>query len=685
MILKHIEIENFGIFGGHHTFALSPDVDKHFDRPITLFRGSNGVGKSTVVEAIRLCLHGSLSLGARVGQREYETYLKRRLHHGKGQPEPAQQAAIRLAFEHVSLGQSQEYMVERVWSRRGEGISSTVSIQENSELLKSADGEDESILRELVPPGIAELFFFDGEKIATLAEAGEDGNILLADAIKNLLGLHLIEQLDRDLDVYLMRQSNAREIHVQQMELKVLASEEAELAEQYAEVRANLADSRARLQNQRKFIQLKEQELASLGGSFVEQQSVYQVEQQKIEASISAQEQEIFDLFRDLAPYAIAPKLLRATQNRLEREGEYDRWSATQTVLSELKSQLKEAVATDTYWQDISSPPDAHGQELHLQRIDQLITPYVTAPMDESELVHKVSEETRGRLLDWIDQALNVLPSQVMAELKKLEQLKERLAELEKVLEQTPPEEILVDVQKKIRELEREMGHIESEHDRLIAEESRLQYHLERNAQSKRRVSEQIAQIETDEGKLQLAARTKLLLSDYQEQLLEQKLRKVEQQLTAHFNQLCRKRNFIERVIIDPKEYTVTLYRHSRPFPRQQLSAGEQQLFAVATLWALREVSGLPLPVIVDTPLSRLDNAHRQSMIEEFFPKVAHQVIILATDAEIDDDTYRFMTPAIAHAYKMSEQPDTGKSMAIAERSSVYQAGIKLQDIDVNA
>jgi DNA sulfur modification protein DndD len=685
MILRHIEIENFGIFGGHHTFALSPDADERFDRPITLFRGSNGVGKSTVVEAIRLCLHGSLSLGARVGQREYETYLKRRLHHGKDQPEAAQQAAIRLAFEHVSLGQSQEYMVERVWLRRGEGISSTVSIQENGELLKTADGEDESILRELVPPGIAELFFFDGEKIATLAEAGEDGNILLADAIKNLLGLHLIEQLDRDLDVYLTRQSNAREIHVQQMELKVLASEEAELEEQYAEVRAILADSRGRLQNQRKFIQLKEQELASLGGSFAERQSVYQVEQQRIEASVSAQEQVIFDLFRDLAPYAIAPKLLRATRNRLEREGEYERWLATQTVLAELRQRLKEAVATNTYWQDISSPPDPRGQELHLQRIDQLITPYVNAPMDESELVHRVSEETRGRLLDWIDQALKVLPLQVVAELKKLEQLRERLAEIEKALEQAPPEEILVDVQKKIRELEREMGHIENEHNRFIAEESRLQYRLERNAQSKRRVSEQIAQIETDEGKLQLAARTKLLLSDYQEQLLDTKLRQVEDRLTTRFNQLCRKRNFIERVNISPKDYTVTLYRYGKAFPRQQLSAGEQQLFAVATLWALREVSGLPLPVIIDTPLSRLDNAHRQSMIEEFFPKVAHQVIILATDAEIDDDTYRFMAPAIAHAYKLSEEPDTGKSQAIAERAIAYQSGIKLQDIEVNA
>jgi DNA sulfur modification protein DndD len=685
MILKHIEIENFGIFGGQHNFALSPNASERFNQPIVLLRGSNGVGKSTMVEAIRLCLHGSLSIGVRVGQREYETYLRERLHQSKGQDEPAQRAVIRLVLEHVSLGRTQEYTIERAWSRQGSGISCDVRIWEDSELLNLADGEEESILRELVPPGIAELFFFDGEKIETLAEAGEDSNILLADAIKSLLGLHLIEQLDRDLEIYLTRQSNAREIHVQQMELKVLASEEAELEEQVADIRFGLVDVRTRLGHQRKAIQIKEQELASLGGSFVAKQSEHQAKCQRIEASITAQEQVIFDLFRDLAPYTVAPKLLQAARKRLKMEGEYDRWSATQAVLVELKAHLEKASGTDAYWQGISNKPDNHGQHLHLQRLDELIAPYMNAPMDEGELVHRVSEETRGRLLDWIDQALITLPSQIATELKTLEKLEEQLNRTKKALNQTPPEDILVNVQTELRQLERELGHIEAEHERLVTEDKRLQYLLERNVQSRRRVSEQIAHIETDEGKLQLAARTKLLLADYQEQLLGQKLHQVEERLVVRFNQLCRKRNFIDQVSIDPRNYGVVLYRHGKAFPRHQLSAGEQQLFAIATLWALREVSGLPLPVIIDTPLSRLDKAHRQSMIEEFFPQAAHQVIILATDAEIDNDTYHYMQPAISQAYQLSEQPDTGKSQVIAEQTGNYQTRIKLEDIEVNA
>lgn len=44
-----------------------------------------------------------------------------------------------------------------------------------------------------------------------------------------------------------------------------------------------------------------------------------------------------------------------------------------------------------------------------------------------------------------------------------------------------------------------------------------------------------------------------------------------------------------------------------------------------------------PLPVIIDTPLSRLDEEHRRMMLAEFMPQVAQQVIVLATTSEVDD------------------------------------------------
>lgn len=59
----------------------------------------------------------------------------------------------------------------------------------------------QGFLNELIPVGVGELFFFDGEKIATLAE-DETGSILRI-AMQRLLGLDVVTRLKNDLNIYL--------------------------------------------------------------------------------------------------------------------------------------------------------------------------------------------------------------------------------------------------------------------------------------------------------------------------------------------------------------------------------------------------------------------------------------------------------------------------------------------------
>jgi DNA sulfur modification protein DndD len=123
------------------------------------------------------------------------------------------------------LGQRRQYRVERLWAKPNSRLTSELQLWIDGELSQADEDENEYLLRELVSPGMAELFFFDGEKINTLAEAGEGGDALLAETVKNLLGLHLVEQLDRDLDVYLTRQTGIQELQQYQAELSQLSAE----------------------------------------------------------------------------------------------------------------------------------------------------------------------------------------------------------------------------------------------------------------------------------------------------------------------------------------------------------------------------------------------------------------------------------------------------------------------------
>jgi DNA sulfur modification protein DndD len=129
---------------------------------------------------------------------------------------------------------------------------------------------------------------------------------------------------------------------------------------------------------------------------------------------------------------------------------------------------------------------------------------------------------------------------------------------------------------------------------------------------------------------------------------------------------LMRKDNLITEVRIDPESFAVELRgSDGRLLPAEALSAGERQLLAVALLWGLAQASGQPLPVVIDTPLGRLDGDHRQRLLEHYFPHVSHQVILLSTDTEIDADAYDRLRRYIGHDYYLEFDPAAGSTTVL--------------------
>lgn len=97
----------------------------------------------------------------------------------------------------------------------------------------------------------------------------------------------------------------------------------------------------------------------------------------------------------------------------------------------------------------------------------------------------------------------------------------------------------------------------------------------------------------------------------------------------------------------------------SQLVPKHRLSAGEKQLLAIAFLWGLASLSTRQLPIAIDMPLSRLDSAHRQNLLEAYFPNASHQMILLSTDTEIGSKEVKQLREkgAIAHEYLLEYNP----------------------------
>jgi DNA sulfur modification protein DndD len=178
---------------------------------------------------------------------------------------------------------------------------------------------------------------------------------------------------------------------------------------------------------------------------------------------------------------------------------------------------------------------------------------------------------------------------------------------------------------------------------------------LERDLTGIRREQEKIRRYEAGAQRaatrLQLAGRARAALDDYLHELTQTKVRQLSTFATECFGVLCRKSDLLGAMKINPETFEVTLLDGSgAPLPKSSLSAGEKQIYAIALLWGLAKVAGRPLPMIIDTPLGRLDSIHRQNLMERYFPVAAHQVIVLSTDTEVDKPYFQLLQKHVSHA-----------------------------------
>lgn len=687
MLLRSVTFENFGIYGGAHTFDLTPDAAGQFERPVILFSGKNGVGKTTFVEGIRLCLHGPVALGSRVGQQEYDDYLLRHVHRSAQLDASAGRdthSAVELDFDFTGAGRRLAYRVRRQWSAHTRRAQHELLIWENGVPLDDlSPDERESLLRELVPPGLADIFFFDGEKISALAkETTNEG--LLSETINALLGFNLVDQLQRDLDIFLMRHAAEGGRNGAHHELEHVLARQRALEERRSDLDAQARTHRSMRDHLRTQIGLQEARIAAEGGSYASRRRELQAEQTRIDAEIDALRRQAIEMAGGLLPFAFAPDLLSAVQGRLELERTYHEQESTRQLLARQEQVVNGLLDDAALWRGEATTLDEPVRTRILRDVLASLRSATLGPeIAAEEVILHVSDKARTQLTHWIEQALDAAPFAFSRTIQTISSLQTRRAAIEADLQRVPADETLKPLVEELHELLRQAGAVDQQIDTLDAEMRRFAYDLEQNEYALRRARAAIEQRESASRRSDLAARTQRVLDDYKAALAQRKLALLEQSIVSHFNQLCRKHAFLDRVEVDPATFALTLHRAGHTFSRAHLSAGENQLLAIALLWALRELSGRATPVIIDTPLSRLDSQHRQSMLHDFLPHASHQVIVLATDAEIDDAALNRLAPVIARLYRMEYDPTTGATTHTVETPAFVTPNLALFDEEI--
>ena len=124
--------------------------------------------------------------------------------------------------------------------------------------------------------------------------------------------------------------------------------------------------------------------------------------------------------------------------------------------------------------------------------------------------------------------------------------------------------------------------------------------------------------------------------------------------ITQCYRKLANKKDMIHKIEMDAETLDLRyLDAAGGLVAKDSLSAGEKQLMVIAILWALAICSRKKLPVIIDTPLARMDSMHRTALVTTYFPQASGQTIILSTDSEINRSYYALMQEYVGDEFTL--------------------------------
>jgi DNA sulfur modification protein DndD len=642
------------------------------DRNMILIWGRNGKGKTSFINAMKLLFAGiSHERSRRVGFPP-QTLPPGQYVMGDGD----HWMGIfnrRVRRNAAARGEPAVASVEAIWSvgerkviaRREFITTATGSFVEH--LFVTEDGvritgtAAKDRLAEYLPPDYVGFFFFDGEDIKSLAETAERKSI----DFDQLLRLSFAGELEKELREAAIERGRRSLKKEERQELRDIKRRIAEAEDAQKEARELLDAEDEKLLILRSRLSRAEtvRDNLSTGASEAQRQELEQ-SKGRLEKSI---ERATSDIANGRLP-ATAPMLanlstvtaaIEALEKRLEGDG-----AAEQRVVARITAALPG-------WLDELDVPLAAAERQRLA--DSLI-----ARIERSKVLPTAdglftsldldrAERLRRRLAGFAAGGVDMRQAQVAVllalhrNLIELEETEERLMRLRVGSEANL--ERFREVEHQIKELNTQIedGQIEKgvqTHRLAVATEGLQKLHARRAE-----LDALAARAVKDEREARFIERVVETIAEARERLRREARDEVQSLLNQHFRELVHDHALVAEIRIDDS-YTLNFFdAGQRQVGRASLSSGLKQLAATALLWSMMEAAGYAMPVIIDTPLGRIDRENQDNMLSLYYPRLSQQVIVLPTNAEIDGRKLAMIEDRIADQYTIENR--TGDSATI--------------------
>ncbi|TFI53825.1 DNA sulfur modification protein DndD [Mastigocladus laminosus UU774] len=657
MIFLELILQNFGPYNGRQIINLNPK-NHDYTRPILLLGGMNGGGKTTLMDAIRLALYGHRAQCSTRGNLSYSDFLTQCVN---SKAEPNEKTRVELVFEHIENDKPIKYRIVRTWEKNPKDGKDHLGILGDDDTwpVEALVNTWDDYIENLLPLGISNLFLFDGEQVKELAEQ-EVPPPMVVDAIRALLGLELAEKLAVDIEILVNRKR--KEIAEKQDldNLEEIEQNLKQLQEEFQHQQQNLTSLQAELKLSEKEEQEAVDKFLSEGGKIAAERSHLEQQKQEVTTAAEAIRQTMCESAADVLPLALIQPLLTQVQAQGETEFRTRQAQIAQDIILERDQRLINLISQ---------------LEIENQKLEKI------------KFFLKEDEKTRNanlqKELPWLladDEALSQLGNVIYylqnaknsakQQLSNLKNKEEEIINIERQMQTAASPEEYEQLRDVVRKAQQKVAEVKASCETARRYLVELETTIEKSKKDLKEYTEQTIDRKNREHIITASARVQETLKLFRERLTLRKLNKLENEVTECFRYLLHKSDLVHRIVIDTNTFSLSLFDlHSQPVPKHRLSAGEKQLLAIAFLWGLARVSGLRLPVAIDTPLGRLDSSHRTNLVERYFPSASHQVILLSTDTEIGEKEVKTLreNEAIAREYLLKYDSST--------RQTTIQAG----------
>ncbi len=640
MVIKRLQLHNFGVYAGNNEFIFEGD------KPIVLIGGMNGRGKTTFLEAVLLALYGQSSFAySESSYKSYSSYLRSFVNRGADDSI----CSVTLEFENNS-GSSENFIICREWDAEGKRSKEQITVYKDNEYSQFLTDNWPLFVENILPSALSSFFFFDGEKIAEIAV--DHTNEQLKDSIRSMLGISVLDVLSNDIMRNLKKMSKAGKQSASADEIEKFREERDNAQEALTTIDAELEKIKNKLDRDNASLESLHQLYTAKGGDALNKRDEMIKSRGSLAAELSKEEDALSSMAEEVLPMLLVGDLL--AEIKLQATDEHTNLVMLESV-NQLDSLYKEFISS--YSGDKGAGKDFLDYVKKQTAGNRVETVYGFS----EQALYQVNSLVEGTLEDTLRAAKIIL--------KKKAKLEKKISELDSYLS--------IDINDK--ELQEIYAKIKKTEQRVINDQVKLaeaeQQRSAANARVMSATSEFNKNVEiylaTAEGRDSSERITKYsnmaldIIKEYRVALQKRKIDMLAATITKCYLKLANKKNLIRRIEMDPETLDwKCLSNDDSEIPRDSLSAGEQQLMVISILWALAICSKKKLPVIIDTPLSRLDSMHRTALITTYFPNASEQTIILSTDSEIDEGYYKLMKKNIGDEFTLNYD-EVSKSTSI--------------------